>query len=112
VRVNRRGVGIVKGISNFQLPEISSRLDPIRYHGNISSPEKFIGISVSSSKDGDVSSLSELFLLGSDCNGWGPAQLGLLEYLSKVLHTLLIANDSMRGGTDYDVSNATPEALR
>jgi hypothetical protein len=56
VRGSRARVRIVKGTSNFQLPEISSRLDPIRYHGNMSSPEKVIGISVSSSKDGDISS--------------------------------------------------------
>jgi hypothetical protein len=30
----------------------------------------------------------------SDCNEWGFAQLGLLEYLFKILHTLLITSDS------------------
>ena len=112
----RSGLKIVMQETNFELPVISPKLDPIRFHANMPSPEardKLVGISVTSSTDGVVCSLSEPFLLDSDCNEWGSAQLGLLEYLFKILHTLLITSDSTRGRTDYDVTdNATPEALR
>jgi hypothetical protein len=115
VHARRSGLTFVEDSSTFQVPIISSKLDPLRYHANMTSPEardKLIGISVSSSNNGDVFSLSELFIHDSDCNEWGHAQLGLLEHLFKMLRVLLIASDSTRGRTDYDVSNATPEALR
>jgi hypothetical protein len=72
---------------------MTPKLDPIRFHANMSSPEardKLVGISVSSSKDGVVCSLSKHFLLDSDSIEWGLAHVALLEYLLKILHTFLM----------------------
>jgi hypothetical protein len=70
-RKRRSGVSIVMEASKFLVPKISPKLDPLRFHANMPSPkarDELISISVSSSRDGIVCSLSEHFLLHSDCN--------------------------------------------
>jgi hypothetical protein len=75
--------------STFELPIISPKLDAIHSMRTCTVPRQGTTLLASPSRRRRmmlyVHSLFEHSLLNSDCNEWGSAQLGFLEYLFKIL---------------------------
>jgi len=87
--------------------EIDSTLDPVRFHQQMGRNhedeavgnkvrDRFIGLTLTTSKDGVVQSTSEMCCTECETTDMGENQIHLIEKIQQIFHVLLITKDKKR----------------
>jgi hypothetical protein len=99
----------------FELPPTADiSQDPVRHHQNLAKSgagEKFVGVALTTCKDGKVDVKSATYNIDQDCNDYDQRQLHVIESLGLMLNTLLITNDNQRTDKQRIASEGFSRAL-